>query len=197
MPSSVLFSKWCLTAHMLLLLVACPCEQACAADGVIFLLVPERGTCTTSDPRVAVRSGNFPPGVEVIVQFGWSNVPPELMFGGRLGRQYVHADGTLEASLELHGCSSAMPDGAVMNISVDEYLGIGNPGVPRTGREFARVTFTVDRSSAPLPGLPNTGGGGSVSQRGRLVTIPGFTIMLLTLPISLQLFRLGRQRCRC
>jgi hypothetical protein len=152
--------RWCVLVLVPLLALSWPAQGVWATDSPVFMLVPDRGVCTIPDPQVAVRSGNLPPGIVIIIQFGWSNVPPEMRYGGRLPRQTVKPDGTIDGWITLKNCSPSMPDGAVMTIYVDEYLGVGNPGVPQTGTHFATATFTVDQSGPRIPGLPNTGGGG-------------------------------------
>lgn len=178
----------------LLLAFSSSVQDARAADDPYFRLVPDRGSCTSNDPVVAVQSGQFPPGMVIVIQFYWRNVPPELMYGGRLPRQTVKPDGTLEAQLTLKNCSPAMPDGAVMTILVDEYLGVGNPGVPLIGRHFATVTFTVDRAGAQLPGLPNTGGG-AIQRRVSPQVGGGLAALLLALAFVPGLAKARRSRC--
>jgi hypothetical protein len=191
---ATLRERWCIAGLIMLLFIPCPAVGAVAYDAT-FALVPDRGTCTISDPIVGVRSGNFPPGIQIVMQFYWRNVPADMMFGGIFSRQTVKPDGTLDPSLALKGCSPAMPDGAMMTILVDEYLGVGNLGVPRTGRHFAQVTFTVDRSAPSVPGLPNTGTGGSQAYLSRLATYNVFTA-LLAVPLVLGLVRSRRRRGR-
>lgn len=157
--------------------------DARAADSPYFRLVPDRGACVAPDPLVAAQSGQFPPGMVIVIQFRWDNVRPDMRFGGYLPRQTVKPDGTLDVQLILKNCSPVMPDGAVMVIYVDEYLGNTNLGVARTGQHFATVTFTVDRSGAQLPGLPSTGGGAEqrrLSPQGG----GGLAALLLTLAFA-------------
>lgn len=118
-------------------------------------LEPREGVCAAPEPRVVARGALFPPGKTI--QFNVSSGAPAR--GGQSGASpllIVADDGTVAAQLPLPGCGPETPPGT-------EYLVVALTDVipGRGGTLLARATFTVTPATAPLPGLPATGGGGA------------------------------------
>jgi hypothetical protein len=148
-------------------------------------LEPREGVCAAPEPRVVVRGALFPPGKTV--QFNVSSGAPAR--GGQSAASpllIVADDGTVAAQLSLPGCGPETPPGT-------EYLVVALTDVipGRGGTLLARATFTVLPASAPLPGLPNTGGGGVLPR----TSLPGGWLAAGGL-VALLAVALGRVRRR-
>lgn len=125
-----------------------------AADPALHL-EPERGPCAVQNPPIVVRGSNFTPGQNIIL--GVARVGTDAGVLDPSGT--VGADGTFTLQGRISGCGPTTPDGTQFRIYVRRLEG------PPTGRQspievLATAIFTVSASPSPLPGLPNTGGGG-------------------------------------
>ena len=121
----------------------------------------ERGPCPVAAPPVTLRGANFPPGltiafriVQVPVGNEWANV--RAYEGGTVT---VGGDGAFVITRPLLSCGPDLPIGTRISIAA-----LNSPTARSRGSSIlADATFTVAPSpspnTAPLPGLPNTGGG--------------------------------------
>ncbi len=131
---------------------------------------PERGRCAVDNPVVTLRGEGFPPGVTLRRLVLRTRDGRYTGFDSMAGGFTVAADGTFSVPLSLAGCRSGEPEGSLFRIIVRSD---GPPTIETS------ATFTVSASApAPLPGLPNAGGGGMSSSRswvaqGVLATVGG------------------------
>jgi hypothetical protein len=113
----------------------------------ILALEPERAPCDGPDPHVLARGRNFPPGASIgLYLFRPDGAQASL---DHTTRGIVDADGAFAWPVRLAGCGSATPDGAQFVVNAVRRQGNIDPR-----RGLATATFTVARSSRPLPALP-------------------------------------------
>lgn len=116
-------------------------------------LAPDRGPCATQSPAVVAHGADFPPGqpIHFLIRQATGHT------GVGLDGGTVDVDGSFAVPVQLVGCGPATGEGARFTVSAR--LGRA-PDLLGDSPVLASATYTVV-SDAPLPGLPNTGGGGA------------------------------------
>jgi hypothetical protein len=125
-------------------------------------LDPSSGPCPMN---VTVYGSGFAPGVQVNFELTRDRDGAVTAANSQSGGPPAEADGTLLRTIPLVGCDAGEPIGSTFTITMYEYD--PNAGVTRGPSDSA--TFTV---AAPLPGLPNTGGGWAAHSSRSLWRLP-------------------------